>query len=416
MLKKFQDFAIKGNAFDLAVGVIIGAAFGGIVASLVGDIFMPVVGAVTGGLDFSNYFVPLSSKVTADTLVEAKKQGAVLAWGNFLTIVINFLIVAAVMFGLVNLIQRLRQKEEAKPAGRAAAPGGIADRNPRPAGEAIARISGGSIRVVARASRRCARAVSGCRRGKIRRQHATARYRNARARLAYLRAMQATCSCVFARMADRERMAHEQHLNGTEIFVVDDDETMRDTLSAVFTPEGCRVTCFAEGQSFLVAARARTPACILLDVNMPGRSGLDMLRELDAPHYPAPILIVSGQRDVPTAVNAIKGGALDFIEKPIEAAAVVARVREAILALAAPAGNGDAPGAGRGQGRRAADAARARGAGAGHRRRLQQGGRPHARHQPAHRRGASRPHHGQARRQERRRPGADRAAGRRPRH
>jgi two-component system response regulator FixJ len=127
-------------------------------------------------------------------------------------------------------------------------------------------------------------------------------------------------------------MAQEQHLQGTEIFVVDDDETMRDTLSAVFTPEGCRVTCFAEGQSFLIAARARTPSCILLDVNMPGRSGLDMLRELDAPHYPAPILIVSGQGDVPTAVNAIKGGALDFIEKPIEAAAVVARVREAIMA------------------------------------------------------------------------------------
>ena len=116
MLKKFQDFAIKGNAFDLAVGVIIGAAFGGIVASLVGDIFMPIVGAVNGGLDFSNYIVGLSSKVTADTLTEAKKQGAVLAWGNFLTIVINFLIVAAVMFGLVNMIQRIRQKEEAKPA------------------------------------------------------------------------------------------------------------------------------------------------------------------------------------------------------------------------------------------------------------------------------------------------------------
>ena len=114
MLKKFQDFAIKGNAFDLAVGVIIGAAFGGIVASLVGDIFMPLVGAVTGGLDFSNYFLPLSGKVTADTLVEAKKQGAVLAWGNFLTIVINFAIAAAVMFGLVSLIQRVRQKEEAK--------------------------------------------------------------------------------------------------------------------------------------------------------------------------------------------------------------------------------------------------------------------------------------------------------------
>src|SRR3954466_9872744 len=145
-------------------------------------------------------------------------------------------------------------------------------------------------------------------------------------------------------MGGSKRMAHEQQLNGTEIFVVDDDETMRDTLSAVFAPEGCRVTCFAEGQSFLVAARARIPARILLDVNMPGRSGLDMLRELDAPHYPAPILIVSGQGDVPTAVNAIKGGALDFIEKPIEPAAVIARVREAILAWPRRPANGDANG------------------------------------------------------------------------
>jgi large conductance mechanosensitive channel len=116
MLKKFQDFAIKGNAFDLAVGVIIGAAFGSIVTSLVGDIFMPIIGAITGGLDFSNYFTALSSKVTAASLVDAKKQGAVLAWGNFLTITINFLIVAAVMFALVNVIQKFRQQEEAKPA------------------------------------------------------------------------------------------------------------------------------------------------------------------------------------------------------------------------------------------------------------------------------------------------------------
>jgi large conductance mechanosensitive channel len=116
MLKKFQDFAVKGNAFDLAVGVIIGAAFGGIVTSLVGDIFMPIIGAVTGGLDFTNYFTAMSSKVTANSLVEAKKQGAVLAWGNFLTIVINFLIVAAVLFVFVNLIQKFRAKEEAKPA------------------------------------------------------------------------------------------------------------------------------------------------------------------------------------------------------------------------------------------------------------------------------------------------------------
>jgi large conductance mechanosensitive channel len=115
MLKQFQEFAIKGNAFDLAVGVIIGAAFGAIVTSLVGDVLMPIIGAVSGGLDFSNHFVPLSPKVNADTLVEAKKQGAVLAWGNFLTIVINFLIVAAVLFGLVSVIQHFRQKDAEKP-------------------------------------------------------------------------------------------------------------------------------------------------------------------------------------------------------------------------------------------------------------------------------------------------------------
>src|SRR3954468_1035344 len=114
MLNKFQDFAIKGNAFDLAVGVIIGAAFGNIVSSLVGDIFMPIVGAITGGLDFSNYFFPLSSKVTADTLAEAKKQGAVLAWGNFLTVVINFVLAAWVLFLLVRVVNRLLQAEAAK--------------------------------------------------------------------------------------------------------------------------------------------------------------------------------------------------------------------------------------------------------------------------------------------------------------
>ena len=116
MLKKFQDFAIKGNAFDLAVGVIIGAAFGGIVSSLVGDIFMPIVGAVTGGLDFSNYFVGLSSRVTADTLAEAKKQGAVLAWGSFLTLTLNFAIIAFVLFIVIRFINKMKRKEEAAPA------------------------------------------------------------------------------------------------------------------------------------------------------------------------------------------------------------------------------------------------------------------------------------------------------------
>jgi large conductance mechanosensitive channel len=116
MLKKFRDFAMKGNVVDLAIGVIIGVAFGRIVDSLVGDIFMPVVGAVTGGLDFSNYFTGLSKTVTADTLAEAKKQGAVLAWGNFITIVINFIIIAGVLFLVVNTMQKLKQKEEAAPA------------------------------------------------------------------------------------------------------------------------------------------------------------------------------------------------------------------------------------------------------------------------------------------------------------
>ena len=115
MLKKFRDFAMRGNVVDLAVGVIIGVAFGKIVDSMVGDLFMPIIGAVTGGLDFSNYFIPLSSKVTADTLVEARKQGAVLAYGSFLTILINFIIIAAVLFLVVHMIQKLRAAEEKKP-------------------------------------------------------------------------------------------------------------------------------------------------------------------------------------------------------------------------------------------------------------------------------------------------------------
>ncbi len=116
MLKEFRDFAMKGNVVDLAIGVIIGAAFGKIVESLVGDMFMPMLGAIAGGLDFSNYFVGLSSKITADTLIEAKKQGAVLAWGNFLTIALNFAIIAFVLFLAVKAINRMKRKEEAKAA------------------------------------------------------------------------------------------------------------------------------------------------------------------------------------------------------------------------------------------------------------------------------------------------------------
>ncbi len=114
MFEEFKKFALRGNVVDLAVGVIIGAAFGSIVSSLVGDIIMPLIGALTGGLDFSNYFLPLSSKVTADTLAEAKKQGAVLAYGSFLTITLNFMIIAFVLFLVIRALGRLLKKEAEK--------------------------------------------------------------------------------------------------------------------------------------------------------------------------------------------------------------------------------------------------------------------------------------------------------------
>jgi len=114
MLEEFRKFALRGNVVDLAIGVIIGAAFGAIVQSLVADIITPIIGAMTGGLDFSNYFLPLSAKVTATTLVEAKKQGAVLAWGNFLTLTINFIIVAFILFLIVRALNRLVRKEAEK--------------------------------------------------------------------------------------------------------------------------------------------------------------------------------------------------------------------------------------------------------------------------------------------------------------
>lgn len=114
MLEDFKKFALRGNVVDLAIGVIIGAAFGAIVNSLVADVIMPIIGAATGGLDFSNYFIPLSSKVTAATLVEAKKQGAVLAWGNFITLVINFVIIAWVLFLVIRAMGRMMRKEAEK--------------------------------------------------------------------------------------------------------------------------------------------------------------------------------------------------------------------------------------------------------------------------------------------------------------
>lgn len=116
MLKEFREFAMKGNVVDLAVAVIIGAAFGAIVTSLVGDIIMPIIGSITGGLDFSNYFLPLAKSVTATNLADAKKQGAVLAYGNFITLTLNFLIIAFVLFIVIRLMSTLKRKDEAAPA------------------------------------------------------------------------------------------------------------------------------------------------------------------------------------------------------------------------------------------------------------------------------------------------------------
>jgi large conductance mechanosensitive channel len=116
VLQEFKKFAMRGNVVDLAVGVVIGAAFGAIVNSLVGDLIMPIVGAITpGGLDFSNHFVQLTGAKAA-TLAEAKKNGAVLAYGNFLTILINFLIIAWALFLVVKGINKLHAPEQAKPA------------------------------------------------------------------------------------------------------------------------------------------------------------------------------------------------------------------------------------------------------------------------------------------------------------
>ena len=111
MLEEFKKFAMRGNVVDLAVAVVIGAAFGAIVNSLVADIIMPIIGSVTGGMDFSNYFLPLSSKVTAGVLADAKKQGAVLAWGSFLTISLNFIIIAWVLFLCIKAINKMKAPE-----------------------------------------------------------------------------------------------------------------------------------------------------------------------------------------------------------------------------------------------------------------------------------------------------------------
>ena len=115
MLKEFREFALKGNVVDLAIGVIIGAAFGKIVDSMVGDMIMPLIGAL-GSVDFSNYFLPLNAGIDATVLADAKKQGAVLAWGNFVTVIINFTIIAFVLFMVVKGINKLKRQPPPTPA------------------------------------------------------------------------------------------------------------------------------------------------------------------------------------------------------------------------------------------------------------------------------------------------------------
>jgi two-component system response regulator FixJ len=119
-----------------------------------------------------------------------------------------------------------------------------------------------------------------------------------------------------------------------EIFVVDDEELMRDTLTLILSGKGYDVSAFGDGDSFLAMARARRPTCILLDVSMPRRSGLDILKELDVENYDVPIIMISGRGDIPTAVEAIRSGAFDFVEKPFDADTLIVRVREAIAAFA----------------------------------------------------------------------------------
>ncbi|MCZ2439963.1 MAG: large conductance mechanosensitive channel protein MscL [Burkholderiales bacterium] len=118
---EFKEFALKGSVMDLAVGVIIGGAFGKIVDSLVADVIMPVVGKIFGGLDFSNYFIPLAGQ-TATVLEEAKKQGAVLAYGSFITVALNFAILAFIIFVMVKQINRLKRSEPPPPPAPPAPP------------------------------------------------------------------------------------------------------------------------------------------------------------------------------------------------------------------------------------------------------------------------------------------------------
>lgn len=122
MMSEFRQFAMKGNVVDLAVGVIIGGAFGKIVDSLVQDIIMPPIGRLFGGLDFANYYIPLNNQAMNLTLAEAKKAGAVFAYGNFLTILLNFIILAFIIFQMVRVMNKLRRAEESPAVAAAPTP------------------------------------------------------------------------------------------------------------------------------------------------------------------------------------------------------------------------------------------------------------------------------------------------------
>ncbi|MBS1166019.1 MAG: mscL [Proteobacteria bacterium] len=112
MLKEFKEFALRGNMVDLAIGVIIGGAFGGLVNSIVADLLMPVIGFITGGIDFTNLYVQLSGPPVVGDLAAARKAGATIAYGNFVTLAINFLIIAFVLFLVVKAINRMQRPNQ----------------------------------------------------------------------------------------------------------------------------------------------------------------------------------------------------------------------------------------------------------------------------------------------------------------
>jgi two-component system, LuxR family, response regulator FixJ len=123
------------------------------------------------------------------------------------------------------------------------------------------------------------------------------------------------------------------NVDAEAIYIVDDDPAVRDALSVLFNMEGYVVETFSDGDTFVKSASKSVPACVMLDVHMPGRSGIEILKALNAENYPAPIFIISGQGDIPMAVEAIRNGAFDFIEKPFSAETVIERVKESIAAM-----------------------------------------------------------------------------------